>query len=800
MGNFEEIFSVNTESRTDEKFIVQKGSVRLSVLTPRLLRVEFRRDKKFCDLPTQTVWYRNFGSPQFSCHESEAAVTVTTEYCSFEIKKSNGRLKSVEFKDGKKIKNFKNGNLCGTARTLDFTYGKISIGEGILSENGVAVLDDGKSLVICGDGFPVKASQALSREEDGKDYYIFAYGRDYKSALRDFFKLTGSAPLLPRYVFGNLWSRYKAYSQQEYLDLMNKFQDEKIPLTVATVDMDWHWVKVTEKFGESAKNKFRPKNISELNQGWTGYSWNTDLFPDYKDFLHKLKNMKLHTTLNVHPSMGVRWFEDAYKNFAEYLGMDPSKKEQIKFDLSSKKFIEGYFKFLHHPFEKDGVDFWWIDWQQGKKSGVDGLDPLWALNHYHSLDMKSRGKRPLTLSRFAGAGSHRYPLGFSGDTAIYWSALKFQPYFTATASNIGYGWWSHDIGGHRGGIHDGELYLRWLWFGVFSPINRLHSTSNELMGKEPWNYPYHIYKCAAEALRLRKRLIPYLYSMNYRCFKNGETLLRPMYYEYPEEAEAYKCGNEYFFGTELIAAPITEKADKKTSLAKAEVWLPEGIYTDIFTGAVYKGGQKINMYRDINSIPVLAKEGAIIPLDIDGTGNGAALPPELEILIFNGNNSFLMYEDDGESRDYERGRFSLTEFTLKADGDRLEFKISTNGCAELLPNERAYTLSFRNIESCGDISVSTENGAPLYETDCTEGFLKLKINQLSSSKNILVSLCGCVNRKNTAKKDKVLSLLSRYDGFNGVKNVRVTPLLKNKNYPFAPKILKSQLKETENML
>ena len=110
----------------------------------------------------------------------------------------------------------------------------------------------------------------------------------------------------------------------------------------------------------------------------------------------------------------------------------------------------------------------------------------WAMASLEAVE------RPLTLSRFAGAGSHRYPLGFSGDTAIYWSALKFQPYFTATASNIGYGWWSHDIGGHRGGIHDGELYLRWLWFGVFSPINRLHSTSNELMGKEPWNYPYHI--------------------------------------------------------------------------------------------------------------------------------------------------------------------------------------------------------------------------------------------------------------------------------------------------------------------
>lgn len=800
MGKFEETFSLKAESRTDDKFIIKKRNVRLSVLTPRLLRVELQSDKIFCDLPTQSVWYRNFDSPSYSFLEKNGSLIVKTELCSFEINGSNGKLKSVRFSDGVKIKNFKSGNLRGTARTLDFTYGKIPIGEGVISKNGVAVLDDKKSLVICADGFPMKASQALSRKDGGKDYYVFAYGRDYKSAVHDFMKLTGSAPLLPRYVFGNWWSRYKAYSQQEYLDLMSRFKKERIPLAVATVDMDWHWVNVTEKFGKSAKNKYKPKNISELNQGWTGYSWNSDLFPDYKQFLKSLKNMNLHTTLNVHPSMGVRWFEDAYNDFAKYLCMNPSEKKQIKFDLSSKKFIEGYFKFLHHPYEKDGVDFWWIDWQQGKKSGVDGLDPLWALNHYHSLDMQSRGKRPLTLSRFAGAGSHRYPLGFSGDTAIYWSALKFQPYFTATASNIGYGWWSHDIGGHRGGIHDGELYLRWLWFGVFSPINRLHSTSNELMGKEPWNYPYHIYKCAAEAMRFRKRLIPYLYSMNYRSYKNGETLLKPMYYEYPKEPQAYKCGGEYFFGTELIVAPITEKANKKTSLAKAEVWLPEGIFTDIFTGAIYKGGKKINMYRDINSIPVLAKEGAIVPLDLDENANGANLPKALEILIFSGNNSFYMYEDDGESRDYECGRFALTEFILKTEKDSAEFKIITNGCIDLLPDERSFVLSFRNIKSAGYISVISSDGAEEFEADSSDGFLKIKIDRISPSKTMSVGLKQCSQRENTPKRELIVSELSKYGGFNGVKNIEVAPLLKNKAYTIAPKILKSRLEEIENML
>ena len=94
----------------------------------------------------------------------------------------------------------------------------------------------------------------------------------------------------------------------------------------------------------------------------------------------------------------------------------------------------------------------------------------------------------MILSRYAGLGSHIYPLGFSGDTYINWETLDFQPYFTANAANAAYSWWSHDIGGHQWGGRDDDLYLRWLQFGVFSPIMRLHSTATPVLGKEPWKY------------------------------------------------------------------------------------------------------------------------------------------------------------------------------------------------------------------------------------------------------------------------------------------------------------------------
>ena len=131
----------------------------------------------------------------------------------------------------------------------------------------------------------------------------------------------------------------------------------------------------------------------------------------------------------------------------------------------------------------------------------------------------------------------------------------------------GFGFWSHDIGGHHQGEKDDELYLRWVQLGVFSPIMRLHSTSNPFMGKEPWNYRWDVYALSKEYLRLRHRLIPYLYTMNWRTHSEGRALCEPMYYEWPEHAEAYTVPNEFLFGSELIVAPITQPVDSKTNLA-----------------------------------------------------------------------------------------------------------------------------------------------------------------------------------------------------------------------------------------
>ena len=488
--------------------------------------------------------------------------------------------------------------------------------------------------------------------------------------------------MLPRFALGNWWSRYYKYTEESYMELMERFDQEQIPFSVAVIDMDWHLVDIDPKYGT----------------GWTGYTWNREFFPDPERFLKKLHDRGMKTTLNLHPADGIRGFEDCYPQMAEAMGLDPEKEEPVNFDIANPDFLEAYLEKTLHPLEEEGVDFWWVDWQQGTNSKMEGLDPLWMLNHYHFLDSARNGKRPMTFSRYAGPGSHRYPVGFSGDTLITWESLDFQPYFTSTASNIGYGWWSHDIGGHMLGYKNDEMEARWYQFGVFSPINRLHSSSSEFNGKEPWRFKKEVHDTMCEFLRLRHRLLPYLYTMNHRAWAEGEPICQPMYYAYPENWDAYGRKNEYFFGSELIAAPVTTARIENLNVAKTKVWLPEGLWFDFFTDTVYQGGRNQNMYRSIDQIPVLAKAGAILPMTdeiraIDTEKN----PEELTVRVYPGaDNSFTLYEDDNITEGYRQGICAVTEMNLNWQEKTFTIKPSA-GDLTLLPKQRTWKIELHKV-------------------------------------------------------------------------------------------------------
>lgn len=676
--------------------IIQGDRYRITVLTSRLLRLEYNEDGIFNDAATQTVLNRDFPKTDYQLKETDEELELRTEHLQLNYDKQQFTsyglsckclgIKAAYFArtwhyGEKEETNGPIANLKGTARTLDMVNGACELEDGIMSRSGYAVLDDSTSLLLTEDGF------VEPRKKGVRDLYFFGYGHDYLGALKDFYYLCGKTPMLPRFALGNWWSRYYQYTEESYMELMDRFDEEEIPFTVAVIDMDWHLVEIDPKYGT----------------GWTGYTWNKDFFPEPKRFLQKLHDRGMKTTLNVHPADGIRAYEECYPEVAKTMGVDASKEEPVNFDIADPKFLSVYFEQVHHPMEEEGVDFWWLDWQQGTNTKIEGLDPLWMLNHFHYLDSGRDGKRPMTFSRYAGPGSHRYPIGFSGDTHITWDSLDFQPYFTNTASNIGYGWWSHDIGGHMLGYRDEELEVRWYQYGVFSPINRLHSSNSRFSGKEPWRFSMEAAHVMGEFLRLRHRLIPYLYTMNYRAWKEDQPICQPMYYVDPDNFAAYRTPNQYMFGSELMVAPVTSKRLPSVRLAKVTAWLPEGMWFDFFNGTVYEGGRTMELYRPLHQIPVLARAGAIVPMTDQISAKEAERNPErLEIRVYAGaDGAFTLYEDDNVSCGYEKGECAKTLMTL-CWGEHKTFSVhAVEGKAELVPAKRTYS-----IRICGSTASS----------------------------------------------------------------------------------------------
>ncbi|KFI88553.1 alpha-glucosidase [Bifidobacterium pullorum subsp. saeculare DSM 6531 = LMG 14934] len=644
------------------------------------------------------------------------------------------------------------GNLGGTARTLDEADGAIPLGQGVISRDGWAVLDDSASNVFVTadadgnlpDGVVAYGGIGVApRDHRETDIYFFGYGRRYREAVHDFQKLSGPAPLLPRFALGNWWSRYYRYSQDEYLDLMDRFKAEGIPFTTSVIDMDWHLVDdVDPRFGS----------------GWTGYTWNRKLFPDHRAFLEGLHDRGLKTTLNVHPRDGIRAFEEPYAKAAATVGVDAEAQEPVEFDLTNPRFVRAYFD-MHHDLETEGVDFWWLDWQQGGVTRQPGLDPLWVLNHLHYLDSGRDGRWPLTFSRFAGPGSQRYPVGFSGDTVVTWKSLKFQPYFTATASNIGYGWWSHDIGGHMFGYRDEELEARWYQLGVFSPINRLHSTCSPFSGKEPWNFHEPVRSAMVDVLRLRQALMPYLYTMNWRAAVDGDPIVEPMYWANPNLGESYEVPDEFRFGTELVVAPVVDPMDKASMRGKADAWLPQGDWFDFFDGRRYvaadPAGRRLAVWRTIDRIPVFAKAGGIVPMQSDPLSDMTVNPRALDVVIFPGaDGSFAMREDSGEFRevcaDAAAAQESATAVTAMTwqwdDGRSPQFVIEApTGNTSVVPERRDWTLIFRGVaRSAMQVIVGGEAwdkdlvGTTVVDYDAETMSLSVKLYDVPSSARIQV--------------------------------------------------------------
>ncbi len=626
--------------------LVSAGHARFTILTPRLLRLEWSETGIFEDRGSLAFPHRYASPPPFSVTTEQDMTIITTDALQVRYRQEAGPFSSENltialpgahtppiWKPGQRNV----GNLGGTAPTLDLADGPVGLREGLVSRDGWALVDDSHAVLLNSEHGWVEPRP----ETAVQDWYFFGYGHDYTAALADYRRFGGVMPLIPRFVLGAWWSRFWAYSDNELRELVAAFRAHNFPLDVLVVDMDWHTPGV-----------------------WTGYTWNHDLFPDPPGFLRWVHDQGMQVTLNLHPADGVRAFEAAYPAFAQAMGVAPESGTPIPFRVSDPQFMQHYFELLHHPLEEQGVDFWWIDWQQGEFSEMPGLNPLPWLNHLHFQDAARRGKRPLLYSRYGGLGGHRYPIGFSGDTLARWELLRFLPYFTATAANVGFGWWSHDIGGHIG-IDEPELYARWVQFGALSPCLRLHATKDAHAERRPWAFPPEVVEAARQAFHLRYQLIPYLYTMARAAAETGVALCRPMYYAYPEAEDAYLCRQQYFLGDDLIAAPITQPSQLEAGLALVEVWVPPGEWIEWTTKETFSGPCWVRLAGDLNRIPLLVRAGAIIPL-APATANSSQQQDVLILRVFPGQAGMARsYADDGMTLRYQQGAYAWTTCTMR---------------------------------------------------------------------------------------------------------------------------------------
>ena len=682
-----------TKAVSDQKAVVQGPNYRISVITERIIRLEFSPNGQFNDKPTQIIKRRNVGIPDFFVRQDANIMEVTTKYFSMTYIKgqpfeANGvdKMKNLKItllsKDRDRNKDWYIGhaeakNMLGNMVGIDVNIPK-NLQKGLYSLDGFCSIDDSLSKCIEKDG---TLSDPIPNH---KDIYVFMYDKDFKQVLFDWFKITGAPPLIPRYALGNWWSRNIDYDDRKIVDLIRKFERKKIPISVMLFDHDWH-----------IRNTETAKDLK------TGFTFNTELIKDPKIMINEFHKRGIRVGLCVNPTNGIYPHEEHYPQAIEYLGLQAPAV--IEFDPLNPKVLDVLFKMFLHPLEALGVDFFWND----SNGGMD-INKLWALNHYMYIDSgRNNGKRPLILSRGSVYAPHRYPVSYGGSSEISWKNLKQLPFMYLNASNIGVSWWSHDVGGNHGGIEDGELYLRYVQLSTFGPILRFHGARGRYYKKEPWLWDAKTETIAADYLRLRHRLIPYLYTEAYNYTKSGTPLIQPFYYNYMWVYDDDLYRNQYYLGSQLLVCPILEPKDPVMNRSIHRFFVPEGTWYDFVTGKKFPGNKKYVSFFKEDDYPVFAHSGSIIPFSNRSDYNNIGLPTDLEIQIFPGaSNTYTLYEDDGISSLYKEGYYLKTSIDYNYLRNNYTVIIrSIDGKSGIVPEKRNYKMVFRNTKQAESVTI-----------------------------------------------------------------------------------------------
>lgn len=728
MYNLGEQFKFDYEkTKPASKAILQGKKYRITVLSERLVRLEYNEEGIFEDRPTELCVNRGFEVPSFGVKEDSMYLEIMTKYFKLVYSKEKPFVGTkmnqmanfhIELLNSDRIWHFGHPEV----RTYGSPFlhlmnekGKVEYKKSLYSLDGFVSMDDSKSKIIHEDG------TLINREVYATDTYVFLYLHDFELALKDYFMLTGAPALLPRYALGNWWSRNTPYTDETLGKLVAKFEKKEIPLSIVLLNPDWH-IRTFDK----------KTNLH------TGFTFNTENFVSPTKLVSDLHTKGIRIGLSVNPEEGLYPFDTYYDKAKTYV--EPDQNGVIPFNVLDPKILDIYLKLFIHPLDNLGIDFYFIDIDNDKNR-----ENLFALNHYHFYDMmRDYKRRPMILSRNAGIAPHRYPVLYSGKTVVSWETLKQIPFHNGAATNMGVSFWSHDIGGYHKGTEDSELYIRFVQLGTFSPILKFGSEKGKYYKREPWLWSVKTYEIVKDYLNLRHRIIPYLYTEAYNYHKNGTPLIVPIYYKFPELYDDELYRNEYYLGSQLFIAPIVSKKDYIMNRVIQRILIPEGTWYDFVTGKKFPGGKKYVAFFKDNEYPVFAKEGSILVLGDNQNINDTTPPNSLEIQIFPGrSNSYTLYEDDGLSDLYKKGFYIKTNIDYNYLPNNYTVIVrAIEGKSGIIPETRNYTFKFRNTKESKNVDVYFGGEKLPYESYVDGQDFIVKVENVSTIGQLTVNCKG----------------------------------------------------------
>ncbi len=779
------------EALVNSSAAVVRGSVRFEVLSPSLVRMEYSPGATFEDRPSVGVVGRDaWPGVTPRTEEKGGWLNVSTDSMTVAYKLDSGAFSSANLrvtwtdKSGRHtwkpgVKD--DGNLGGVPASLDNRSMQVVNDPGPLSRNGYCFLADSRSALFD------KATDWVQprHEKDSQDWYFFIYGNDYASALGTLSKLLGPVPMLPRYMFGAWYGSRAGYSADEWKMIVKQFRDERLPLDVVVLDSD-----------------------STTTVTWAGYDWDLEQMPDPKGFFEWLAKRGIRATVNEHYGALTEQNDEHFDQIRDAMGL-PEDTKEIHHDLANKKYAELFMDLLHKPALDMGMAFWWQDGAAG--ANMDGLDGLLWTRHVELEGIERiTGKRSTTFCRLGTAlGSHRYGIFFTGDLTGIWETLPVLIPATVRSGNQLVPYMNNLCGGVFTVDLPVELYQRWVQFGAFSPILWFHG----LWGlRQPWEYGPEGEATYRKFVELRYALLPYIYTYSRIAHDTGLPLVRGTYLQYPNQDGAYTHDQQYMFGGELLAAPITQPGNGK--VVTREVFLPAGDeWFDYFTGDIYEGGPTVKHECPLDRMPLFVRAGSIIPMapQMDYSDQAGVDPLTLDVYAGRSAAQFRLYEDDGTSLGYRNGEFAWTPVEFKQARGAGNYTLSVGpveGKFSGQLKQRRYVVALHGLLKPASVAVNGVKLAELGPDECGQGWRwddEKRISTihlttpLPTSGRVVVSIGGAGTYADALALGKCSNLRQQVRQAKRVMKLRHADLLGYADVKKPPRVIR-RTEEVENEL